>query len=183
MCRGSFFAEWPYCLRCLYMHGLRSERDVEYYGSVLATASSALCGTPTPTAQFAADFSGARTAVPYPPTGATASSDAAVGQTAVSLYFTATGPQGPGQITGAAAAATATRLFTAPRATPTASPGAGESAGSAVRVGPSSPPAAASGSDSRAKPTESGSSAVPVRVGAVGLVAAVVAVAGAAVIA
>ncbi|KAK5652461.1 hypothetical protein OQA88_10505 [Cercophora sp. LCS_1] len=119
MCNGSFFAEWPYCLQCLFIHGLRSERDVAYYKSVLSTASSELCGAATPSAEFASIFSSAQVAVAYPTTGNTISSDQAVGQTAVSLYFTATTYQGPGRITGAATAATQSVLYTAPKGTVT----------------------------------------------------------------
>ncbi|KAK0719557.1 hypothetical protein B0H67DRAFT_486440 [Lasiosphaeris hirsuta] len=140
MCRGSFFDEWPFCLQCLFLHGLRSQRDVAYYKSVLATASRALCSAPAPTAEFAGIFGSAQAAVPYPTTGATVSSDAAPSSTAVSLYFTATRGQGPGQITGDAASATASVLFTAPKVsfTPSASgtaPGVDVGGGPAVASG------------------------------------------------
>ncbi|KAM7195435.1 hypothetical protein V8F20_007494, partial [Naviculisporaceae sp. PSN 640] len=108
MCGGSFFDEWPYCLQCLFFHGLRSERDVFFYKDVIATASSALCEVPTPTAEFKSIFESVRGIVPVPTTGGTISSDQAVGQTAISLYYTATVSQGPGRITGEATAATAT---------------------------------------------------------------------------
>jgi len=124
MCRGSFFADWPYCLQCLFIHGLRSERDVAYYESILSTASDALCNVPTPTAQFASIFDSAQYVVATPITGNTASIDQAPGQTAVSLYFTATADQGPGEITGPATAATAPpRLFTAPGISTAVEPG------------------------------------------------------------
>ncbi|KAK3328329.1 hypothetical protein B0T19DRAFT_187493 [Cercophora scortea] len=113
MCGGTYFSEWPFCLQCLYIHGLRSERDVAFYKSVLATASSAFCDVPTPTAKFANVFSSAQESVPSPTTGATVTSDQAPSQSAVSLYFTATGSRGPGQITGDATAATASTLETA----------------------------------------------------------------------
>ncbi|KAM7221072.1 hypothetical protein V8F06_003457, partial [Rhypophila decipiens] len=108
MCSGSFFAEWPYCLECLFVHGLRSQRDVFFYRDVIATASNALCGVLTPTAEFKSIFESAQGIVQIPTTGDTISSDQAVGQTAVSLYYTATVSQGPGRITGEATAATAT---------------------------------------------------------------------------
>ncbi|GAB1313884.1 hypothetical protein MFIFM68171_04094 [Madurella fahalii] len=114
MCTGSFFASFPFCLACLQLHGLRSERDVAHSASVVATASAALCDVAAPTAEFGALFASARQRVAYPTTGDAALRDAAVGQTAVSLYFTASGSQGPGRITGEAAKATATGLFTAP---------------------------------------------------------------------
>ncbi|KAK3685787.1 hypothetical protein B0T22DRAFT_356163, partial [Podospora appendiculata] len=107
MCGGTYFSEWPFCLQCLYIHGLRSERDVAFYKSVLSTASTAFCDVPTPTAKFASVFSSAQESVPSPTTGATVTSDQAVSQSAVSLYFTATGSRGPGKITGDATAATA----------------------------------------------------------------------------
>jgi hypothetical protein len=122
MCSGSFFSEWPFCLQCLFIHGLRSERDVNFYKSIISTASSSLCAAPTPTAEFADIFSSIQVAAPYPTMGETVSSDQAVGNTAVSLYFTATTRQGPGQITGAATAATASVLFTAPPISPPAGP-------------------------------------------------------------
>ncbi|KAK4219142.1 hypothetical protein QBC37DRAFT_410367 [Rhypophila decipiens] len=120
MCGGSFFAEWPYCLECLFAHGLRSQRDVFFYRDVIATASNALCGVPTPTAEFKSIFESAQAIVPVPTTGDTISSDQAVGQTAVSLYYTATVSQGPGRITGEATAATATvtGLLLAPSSQP-----------------------------------------------------------------
>ncbi|KAK3370279.1 hypothetical protein B0H63DRAFT_313241 [Podospora didyma] len=114
MCGGSFFVEWPFCLQCLYTHGLRSERDVFHHRSVISAASSTLCNAAVVTATFAAIFKSVSNTLPTPTTGATISSDRAVSKTAVSLYFTATQSQGPGRITGSAAAATATALFTAP---------------------------------------------------------------------
>lgn len=117
MCTGSFFFEWPFCLQCLFLHGLRSERDVSHYRAVLGAASTALCDVATPTAEFKSIFLSAQHEAAEPTEGATVSSDAAQGVTDVSLYFTATAPQGPGRITGAATAATATALFTAPDVT------------------------------------------------------------------
>lgn len=117
MCTGSFFFEWPFCLQCLFLHGLRSERDVSHYRAVLGAASTALCDVATPTAEFKSIFLSAQHEAAEPTEGATVSSDAAQGVTDVSLYFTATAPQGPGRITGAATAATATALFTAPEVT------------------------------------------------------------------
>ena len=109
MCTGSYFAEWPYCLDCLFVHGLRSEREVAFYMSAFTTASSAFCGTPTPSAMFADIFSSAVEAQPSPTTGATVSSDQAVSKTAITLYLTSSISQGAGQITGEATGATATR--------------------------------------------------------------------------
>ncbi|KAK0635557.1 hypothetical protein B0T17DRAFT_612403 [Bombardia bombarda] len=119
MCTGSFFTEWPFCLACLYLHGQRSQRDVAFYSSVLAAASTALCDVPTPSATFAAVFTSAQAAIAYPTVGSTATSDRAPGQSAVSLYYTASGSQGPGRITGEATTATAT----GERPTPSSSSG------------------------------------------------------------
>lgn len=114
MCTGSFFPSFPFCLACLHLHGLRSQRDLAYSAAVLATASGALCDVATPTAEFGLLYASARARVPYPTTGDPARSDAAAGRTAVSLYFTPSASQGPGRITGDAMQATATQLFTAP---------------------------------------------------------------------
>lgn len=117
MCNGSYFTEWPACQSCLFLHGLRSERDLAQYASILTAASSSFCDVPTPTASFAAVFSQVQAEVPVPTTGDTISSDKAPSQTPVSLYWTATGPQGPGRVTGSATGATATGLATAPQQT------------------------------------------------------------------
>ena len=117
MCTGSFFREWPFCLQCLFIHGLRSERDVNHYRSVLEAASTALCDVPTPTAEFKSIFLSAQYTAVVPTDGATATADVAQGRTEVSLYYTATAPQGPGIISGPATAATATALYTAPEVT------------------------------------------------------------------
>lgn len=109
MCNGSFFREWPGCLACLYEHGLRSERDTAQYVSILDAVSSAFCDpASTPTAVFAEYFTSFQNSVPWPTTGATEKSDRALGKTEVSLYYTLSGSQGPGAITGAAATATRT---------------------------------------------------------------------------
>ena len=105
MCGGSFFAEKLACERCLTIHGFRSELDYTHYSDVLSIASEALC-TGTPSAAYASIFSSARDNQPFPSSGASVASDEADGDTAVSLYYTATGPQGAGEITGAAASAT-----------------------------------------------------------------------------
>ncbi|GJN79126.1 hypothetical protein PLIIFM63780_002639 [Purpureocillium lilacinum] len=108
MCKGSFFADWKGCQNCLRVHGLRSERDNNYWNGVLSVASNALCSG-TPTAVFRSLFASAEAnteAAPFATSGDTKSSDQFPGKTDVSLYYTATGPQGPGAITGAAATAT-----------------------------------------------------------------------------
>ncbi|KAK1593175.1 uncharacterized protein LY79DRAFT_579520 [Colletotrichum navitas] len=105
MCGGSFFAEKLACERCLFVHGLRSERDLAFYRGVLSSASNALC-TGTPTAAYAVVYSNIEAAATPVTTGATAKSDQAPSNTAISLYYTASGAQGPGSITGEAASAT-----------------------------------------------------------------------------
>ena len=108
MCGGSFFTEWPLCQNCLFVHGLRSERDVDRYLEVLSSASSILCDAKaTPTAIFADIFSSVNYEVPEPTTGATVSKDQAVSKTDESYYMTTTYSQGPGKITGSALSATA----------------------------------------------------------------------------
>jgi hypothetical protein len=106
MCSGSFFSNWLGCLNCQYVHGARSEAEVQAFDGILASASNALC-TGTPTASFAAIFSSISEAAPQSASGAaTVFSDQFPSMTAISLYFTVTGAQGPGAITGSATAAT-----------------------------------------------------------------------------
>lgn len=107
MCGGSFFIDWPACQKCLFVHGLRTERDLEFYGSVISSVSQELC-TGTPTADFVTLFDSVVATVASPTTGAAVLSDQFPSQAAVSLYFTATGHEGPGAITGSATLATAT---------------------------------------------------------------------------
>ncbi|KAI8957207.1 hypothetical protein F5Y11DRAFT_99880 [Daldinia sp. FL1419] len=106
LCGGSYFAEWLGCRRCLLKHGALSQRNYSYFSDVLSSASEKLCEG-TPTAAFATLFTEAQAGVPEPTTGATALSDVKSDDAAVSLYYTASGPQGPGPITGSATAATA----------------------------------------------------------------------------
>lgn len=127
MCTGSYFSEWAACQDCLFLHGIRTGRGEAFFKSVEAVASHSLCdflsssGAATPTAAFADVFSAVALTLSQPTTGATVSSDQAVSQTAVSLYYTASGSQGPGQITGAAATATATGSTTVAASTSEAS--------------------------------------------------------------
>ncbi|KAK1750610.1 hypothetical protein QBC47DRAFT_278120, partial [Echria macrotheca] len=179
MCTGSFFTEWPFCLKCLYIHGLRSERDVAYYQSILSTASQAFCDVPTPTAQFATIFDSMQYVVPTPTTGDTISSDMAPGETAVSLYFTATTVQGPGMITGDATGATAPPvLFTAPGSSASLalpSGGGGGGSNSVSMTKPTASVATGTGSGSAASSshkssTSSNAAAVPTgKTGGIGL--------------
>lgn len=153
MCNGSYFRDWVGCQQCLEVHGLRSERDTYHYVSVLSVASSALC-TGTPTAAFSDYFASAGSVVPPASTGNTVSSDQYPGKTDVSLYYTPSGTQGPGAITGSAASATHR-----PDATP---PGAGSaSSSSSMGLGPEDhhpTTTAASGSGSPGTAGSAGSS-------------------------
>ncbi|OTA70675.1 hypothetical protein K449DRAFT_17098 [Hypoxylon sp. EC38] len=107
MCHGSYFAEYMGCVSCLLFHGAISQRNYTYTSQVLSSASDMLC-TGTPTAAFATLLSEVQTGVPEPTTGDTVLSDRKSGDAAVSLYYTTSGAQGPGFITGSATAATAT---------------------------------------------------------------------------
>ncbi|KAK6864037.1 collagen-like protein mcl1 protein [Apiospora arundinis] len=169
MCGGSYFRDYLGCQKCLLLHGARSERDNVYWGSVLAVASNALC-TGTPTASFQKIFESAGASVVGPTTGGTVSSDAKSGETAVSLYYTEKGSQGPGPITGSAAGATATGSAT-PKET-----GSRSSTGGAAKTTESG----GSGSGSGAANTQgSDSTAVGSSTSASGNVAAPTGVAGA----
>ncbi|KAI1875371.1 hypothetical protein JX265_004429 [Neoarthrinium moseri] len=107
MCGGSYFSEWLGCRQCLYVHAGLTERNLTYWKDVITTASNLLC-TGTPTAAFQALFNSAQAAATVPTTGGTALSDIKSGDSAVTLYYTASGNAGPGKITGSATAATAT---------------------------------------------------------------------------
>lgn len=107
MCNGSFFADWMGCRECLYVHGGLSERNVTYWEEVINGASSILCDAATPTADFTDAFAQAVAVATVPTTGAETMVDQSSGDAAISLYYTASGAQGAGQITGSATAATA----------------------------------------------------------------------------
>ncbi|KAG9738302.1 hypothetical protein KCU73_g9771, partial [Aureobasidium melanogenum] len=108
MCNGGYFPNWSGCLNCQYVHGTRSEAVVKANENIISSASSSFCGAPTPTAIFASYFAEVSDSSPQTATGAATSvSDQYPSQSAVSLYYTATGNQGPGAITGSAAQATA----------------------------------------------------------------------------
>jgi hypothetical protein len=106
MCSGSYFSDWLGCLNCDYVHGARSPAVTSAFHTILSSASNELC-TGTPTAAFSAIFQSLQYNV-VANGSATDTSDLYPSQTAVSLYFTATGPQGPGEITGSATLATKT---------------------------------------------------------------------------
>jgi hypothetical protein len=145
MCNGGYFSNWRGCLNCQYVHGTRSEAVAEAFSAILSSASSQFCSTATPTAVFASYFSALSDSSPQTATGAATSvSDQYPSQSAVSLYYTASGNQGPGAITGSAAQATAVA----------SSSGKGSSSGSLAAT---SSRAASSGSSSSARQTSSGS--------------------------
>lgn len=109
MCNGGYFPNWSGCLNCQYVHGTRSEAVYKANENIISSASSSFCGAATPTAVFASYFAEVSNAAPQTASGfATTLSDQYPSQSAVSLYYTATGNQGPGAITGSAAQATAT---------------------------------------------------------------------------
>lgn len=169
MCGGSYFQEWQGCQACLSFHGLRTERDEAFYAAVLGVASHSLCdflsttaaAAATPTTDFAALFSAAEATVSQPTTGATVSgSDQAPGETAVSLYFTLSGSQGPGAITGSAASATATATATA---THSSTGKSGSASGTTAGKSSSSSKTTTSASGSAAATSTSGSGACPTK--------------------
>ena len=111
MCNGSFFEDWSGCQQCLWAHGLRSGRDLNYWHGVARVVSTMLCGA-RPTADFKGLFAEVQSdagLAPYPTVGGTESRDHFPSQTAVSLYYEPTMSQGPGDITGEALSATKTK--------------------------------------------------------------------------
>ncbi|CAK7221740.1 hypothetical protein SCUCBS95973_004602 [Sporothrix curviconia] len=175
MCRGSYFSEWNACRRCLSVHGQLSDRDFAFYESVASAASTSLCGflgggasgqqpTTTPTAIFRDLFTSAEARLTASPSWAaetaaeTLGSDAAPNNTDVGVYFTASGPEGPGSITGSATAATATglALATGRPPLPPGAPGASTSgSGMTGTAGTATATATMSGSSSHSGSVES----------------------------
>jgi hypothetical protein len=148
MCNGGYFSNWRGCLNCQYVHGTRSEAVAEANYAILSSASSQFCSTATPTAVFASYFAALSDSSPQTATGAATSvSDQYPSQSAVSLYYTATGNQGPGAITGSAAQATAVA----------SSSGRRSSSGSLAASAATSSRVSSSGSSSSARQTSSGS--------------------------
>jgi hypothetical protein len=94
---STYFADWLGCRKCLEVHGGMSEREYNRYVLLASAASATMCSG-TPTAEVAAVFS--KAVVTGVPTGAVASSDLFPSSTAVVLYYTASGLQGPGSIAG-----------------------------------------------------------------------------------
>jgi hypothetical protein len=97
---SSFFADWRGCQNCQLAHGARSEQDINKAFALISSASNALC-TGTPTARFRDLYSTLDNKAAVTLSGATTSNDRAPSQTAVSIYYTASGVQGPGVIAGA----------------------------------------------------------------------------------
>jgi hypothetical protein len=96
---SSYFADWIACRQCLYLHGGLTQQQLNQYSVIISVASSSLC-TGTPTVVFQSIFVSAQTAGLTVTSGGTVFSDQAPSQTAVSLYYTASGSQGLGAITG-----------------------------------------------------------------------------------
>ncbi|KAF2434309.1 hypothetical protein EJ08DRAFT_572158, partial [Tothia fuscella] len=96
---SSFFADWQGCRNCIEAHGGLSQRDLARYSVVISSASNALC-TGTPTAAFDKVFESVDAKVPAATSGATIMSDRLPGRTDVAFYYTASGSQGVGAITG-----------------------------------------------------------------------------------
>lgn len=88
------------------MHGGRSPAVVSAFNTIITSASNQLC-TGTPTAQFASIFNSLGGGDVAEGT-ATQLTDLYPSETAVSLYYTASGSQGVGAITGSATGATKT---------------------------------------------------------------------------
>lgn len=105
MCNGSFFPEWLGCQECLFLHGLRDERESAFYGAVLSGASERLC-TGTPTVPFRSLFAEVEATAERVTAGETAKVDQYPGDSDVGLYYTSSGPQGVGTVTGPAATVT-----------------------------------------------------------------------------
>ncbi|KAK6082107.1 collagen-like protein mcl1 [Seiridium cupressi] len=122
---------------CLFDHDGLSERNLTSYKEVVSSVSNLLC-TGTPTAAFQTLFESVAAAATVPTTGGTTLSDLASGNTAVSVYYTASGSQGPGQITGSATAATATGSVTTDAASTTGKTTSGATGGGSKTTAASS---------------------------------------------
>ena len=134
----------------LTVHGARSQQEVNAFNLIITSASNLLC-TGTPTAGFAEIFSSLSEGTSSV-SGATVMSDMYPSQTAISLYFTPTGSQGPGSITGSATAATAVSTTSSGGAGTTGSNGSGAS-GSGASVSSSEGSSSTSSSKAGAAPT------------------------------
>jgi len=171
MCGGSFFSDYIGCLDCDYVHGARSPSDVAVYHDFMTMASEALC-TGTPTAAFNAIFASQNVPVLVTVTN-TARSDQFPNETAVSLYFTVSGSQGPGAITGSATLATKTEAKEPAQTSQAGSSLAGSSIGSKTNSGTGTLVAPTIGTSTAASTSTSKAGAVPTGVwmGALGAVA------------
>lgn len=165
MCGGSFFSDWIGCLDCDYVHGARSPKDVAVFNTVLTSASHALC-TGTPTTDFNAIFAALTEGVSVTETN-TATSDQFPNETAVSLYFTVTGSQGPGVITGSATAATKTESAAQTSQTGSSTTGTGSKSTSGTLVAPTIGTSAASSTST----SKGGAAPTGIWFGAMGAVA------------
>jgi len=175
MCNGGFFSNWIGCLNCQYVHGARSLAVSSAFHDIISSASNALC-TGTPTAGFAAIFSSISDSAPQVVSGAaTSTSDQFPSQSAVSLYYTASGPQGAGAITGSATMATATSSASNTTTSATANIVSGVSS-SAPAVISSSAPSASTASSGAATSSSSGAASTGLanKFGVAGQVAALV---------
>jgi len=146
---SSFFTDWIGCRQCLYVHGGLTQQQLNQYSAVISAVSTSLC-TGTPTAPFQSYFASAGSLGAAVTSGATVSSDQFPSQTAVSLYFTASGSQGPGAITGSATAATASGTKTSASSGSRATSGSGATG---VSQGSSPSSTSSSSSKSNAKAT------------------------------
>ncbi|KAK9415349.1 hypothetical protein SUNI508_10539 [Seiridium unicorne] len=136
-------------------------------GKVVSSVSNLLC-TGTPTAAFQTLFGSVAAAATVPTTGDTTLSDIASGNTAVSVDYTASGSQGPGQITGSATAATTTGSVTTDAASTTGETTSGATGGGSKTTAASSTKISSTSSSSNvAAPTgmAAGSSFLFVMVG------------------
>ncbi|KYG41234.1 hypothetical protein M433DRAFT_8117 [Acidomyces richmondensis BFW] len=158
MCNGGFFSNWIGCLNCQYVHGARSLAVSSAFQNIISSASNALC-TGTPTAGFAAIFSSISDSAPQVVSGAaTMTSDQFPSQSAVSLYYTASGPQGAGAITGSATLATATSSASNMTTSVGASSVSGVSSSAAAAVSSSAPSASAASSSAATSSSSSAAS-------------------------
>jgi hypothetical protein len=96
---STFFSDWLGCRNCILTHGGMTQRDHDTYANILSAASSSLC-TGTPTAKFEDICATVESKATPVATGSTVFNDQFTSATAVSLYYTASGVQGSGAITG-----------------------------------------------------------------------------------
>jgi hypothetical protein len=96
---STFFQDWLGCRHCILVHGGMTQRDHDTYANILSAASSSICSG-TPTAKFEDVFATLEPKAIPVATGSTVFNDQFTSSTAVSLYYTASGVQGPGVITG-----------------------------------------------------------------------------------